>query len=114
MRADCRALYVSETPDLRHLSAAERESLERHLAFARGLHIETDVLPGSDVASAIMMYARLHGVTQIFVTREKSNALQSWFAAAFVQRLVNLARDMQVTVVADRSMRATDGAQTSY
>jgi hypothetical protein len=36
---------------------------------------------------------------------EKSTALRSWFAAALVQRLVNLARDMEVTVVADRSTR---------
>jgi hypothetical protein len=39
------------------------------------------------------------------VTREKPSALRSWFASAFVQRIVNLARDMQVTVVADRSAR---------
>jgi hypothetical protein len=44
-------------------------------------------------------------VTQIFVTREKPNPLRSWFASAFVQRIVNLARDRQVTVVADRSAR---------
>jgi hypothetical protein len=31
--------------------------------------------------------------------------LRSWFASALVQRIVNLARDMQVTVVADRSTR---------
>jgi EAL domain-containing protein (putative c-di-GMP-specific phosphodiesterase class I) len=42
---------------------------------------------------------------EIFVAREKTNALQFWFAAAFVQRLVHLARDMQVTVVAERSER---------
>jgi len=39
------------------------------------------------------------------VTREPSSALRAWFASAFVQRIVNLARDMQVTVVADRSVR---------
>ena len=38
----------------------------------------------------------------IFVAREKPTALRSWFASASVQRIVNLARDMQVTVVADR------------
>ncbi len=52
-----------------------------------------------------MNFARLHGVTQIFVTRQKPTALRSWFAAAPVQQIVNLARDMQVTVVADRSIR---------
>ena len=105
LRADCLAVYVSKTADFRDLTPAQRENLERHLNFARGLRIETRVLEGGDVAEAIVAFARLHGVTQIFVTREKSSALQSWFASAFVQRIVHLARDMQVTVVADRSAR---------
>jgi K+-sensing histidine kinase KdpD len=57
------------------------------------------------VAEAIVAFARLHGVTQIFVTRENPSGLRAWFASALVQRIVNLARDMQVTVVADRSAR---------
>jgi len=75
------------------------------LNFARGLRIETRILQGDDMAEAIVAFARLHGVTQIFVTREQPSAFRSWFASAFVQRIVNLARDMQVTVVADRSTR---------
>lgn len=105
LRADCLAVYVSKTPDSRDLSPDARERLERHLNFARGLLIETRVLQGGDVAETIVDFARLNGVTQIFVPREKPTALRSWFASAFVQRIVNLARDMQVTVVADRSVR---------
>jgi two-component system sensor histidine kinase KdpD len=106
LRADCLAAYVSKTPDLSDLSPDERESVDRHLNFARALRIETRVLEGGDVAETIVGFARLNGVTQIFVAREKASALQSWFASAFVQRIVNLARDMQVTVVADRSVRS--------
>jgi two-component system, OmpR family, sensor histidine kinase KdpD len=105
LRADCLAVHVSETADCSHLPPADRENLERHLNFARGLLIETRVLQGTDVAETVVSFARLHRVTQIFVTREQPSALRSWFASAFVQRIVNLARDMQVTVVADRSRR---------
>jgi len=101
LRADSLALYVTKTADFRDLSTDTRESLERHLNFARGLRIETRILEGDDVAQAIVAFARVHGVTQIFVAREKPSALQSWFASAFVQRIVTLARDMQVTVVAN-------------
>lgn len=111
LRAECLALYVSKTADMHDLSESDREALERHLNFARGLQIETRVLQGSDVAVAIVSFARIHGVTQIFVTREKPSALRSWFASAFVQRIVNLARDMQVTIVADRSVRKDNGKQ---
>jgi two-component system sensor histidine kinase KdpD len=105
LRAECLAVYVSKAADLGDLTPEERESLERHLNFARGLRIETRVLQGTDTAEAIVAFARLNGVTQIFVPRQKSSALQSWFASAFVQRIVSLARDMQVTVVAGRSTR---------
>ena len=105
LQADCFAVYVTDTPDFRDLTERERESLERHLNFARGLQIETRILEGTDIAETIVNFARIHGVTQIFVAREKPTALRSWFASALVQRIVNLARDMQVTVVADRSTR---------
>jgi two-component system sensor histidine kinase KdpD len=105
LRADCLAVYVATHSDLSGLTAAERETLDRHLNFARGLRIDTRVLEGSDTARAIIDFARFHGVTQIFVARERTSGVRAWFAAAFVQRIVSLAKDMQVTVVADRSVR---------
>jgi two-component system sensor histidine kinase KdpD len=111
LRAECFALYVSKTTDLRELSDQEREALERHLNFARALQIETRVLQGRDHAESIVTFARLHGVTQIFVSRETPSPLRSWFASAFVQRIVHLARDMQVTIVADRSIRKSGARQ---
>jgi two-component system, OmpR family, sensor histidine kinase KdpD len=105
--AECLAVYVSKAADFGQLGADERARLERMLNFARGLQIETRVLQGQDVAETVVNFARLNQITQIFVLREKANAIRSWFASAQVQRLVNLAKDMQVTVVADRSARRT-------
>jgi two-component system sensor histidine kinase KdpD len=112
LRAECLALYVSKSNDLSELTGDQREALERHLNFARALQIETRVLQGSDVAESIVTFARLHGVTQIFVARERPSPLRSWFASAFVQRIVHLARDMQVTIVADRSIRPAERLPT--
>jgi two-component system sensor histidine kinase KdpD len=100
--ADCLAVYVSPSSSLAHLTTREREDLEHQLNFARGLRIDTRVLQGTNVPDAVVSYARLHHVTQIFVMREHRNPIRSWFASTQVQRLVSLARDMQVTVVADR------------
>jgi two-component system sensor histidine kinase KdpD len=108
LHADCFAVCVTERSDLRTLTEDERQSLERHLNFARGLQIEARILEGTDVAETMVNFARIHGVTQIFVAREKPSALRAWFASALVQRIVSLARDMQVTVVADRSIRHAD------
>ena len=105
LRADCLAVYVSKGNGVDPLTAEERDNLQRQLNFARGLHIDTRILEGEDVAEAVVKFAREEGVTQIFITRQREGALRSRLGAGLVQRLVNLARDMQVTIVADRSIR---------
>ena len=94
-----------KTADLRDLSEEERDHLQRQLNFARGLQIETRVLTGDDIAETLVTFARQEKVTQIFVVRQKERTLRTWFTEGLVQRIVNLAQDMQVTVVADRSTR---------
>ncbi len=107
LRADCLAVYVSKTPDFRHLSARERRQLERHLNFARGLQIETRVLEGRDVARTLLDFARAHGVTQIFIDRAMRPAARWRLRGSLLEDIVNAARGLQVTVVADRSLRSS-------
>ncbi len=103
LRADCLAVYVSRPSTSGRLSDAERRQLERHFNFARGLQIEARVLEGTDQAATIVDFARLNRVTQIFVMRERKRRRR--FTQPLAQQIVNLARDMQVTIVADRSSR---------
>jgi two-component system sensor histidine kinase KdpD len=105
LRAECLAVYVSRRPDLGELAKDERERLERHLNFARALQIETRVLEGRDVARTLLAFAGANGVTQIFVDRNARSAERSWLGRALVERIVNGARGLQVTVVADRTLR---------
>jgi two-component system sensor histidine kinase KdpD len=105
LRAECFAVYVSRTADLGHLDAADRESLERHLNAARALQIETRVLQGQDVAETLVGFARLNGVTQIFLDRQGKSGRRSWFAPSLMEAIVNRATGLQVTIVADRSVR---------
>jgi two-component system sensor histidine kinase KdpD len=105
LRADCLAVYVSPTNEFEHLTLGDRDNLQRQLAFANGLHIETTILRGRDVAQTIVRFARARRVTQIFIGRQRESVWRALLAGGLVQRLVNLARDMQVTIVADRSVR---------
>jgi two-component system sensor histidine kinase KdpD len=73
-------------------SAKEAGELESYLNFCRNLRIEARAVEGSCHARAIAEYARETGVTQVFVTRN----------APDVNKLVSLARDIQITVVAER------------
>jgi two-component system sensor histidine kinase KdpD len=103
LQAECLAVYVSKAPNLADLTKAERETIERQLNFARALQIETRILEGDDVAEALVNFARLNGVTQIFVMRHRDRGLSAFLRRGLVLKIVGLARDMQVTIVADRS-----------
>jgi two-component system, OmpR family, sensor histidine kinase KdpD len=105
LHADCFAVAVSRESDLHDMPAADRELVERHLNFARNLHIETRVLQGEDVAKTLVEFAHLNGVTHLFLSRPQPSQWPALSRRSLVQQVVHLARDMQVTIVADRANR---------
>jgi two-component system sensor histidine kinase KdpD len=105
LQADCFAVAVSRESDLHDLAVSEREAVERHLNFARNLHIETRVLQGQDVAKTLVEFAHLNGVTHLFLARPRPSQWTALSARSLVQQVVHQARDMQVTIVADRANR---------
>jgi two-component system sensor histidine kinase KdpD len=102
IHADCFALFVSEQSDLKSLPAPKREAVERHLNFARNLHIETRVLVGTDHAKTIVEFARLHNARQIFLPRLLGKGMDRMLGKSFVHQVVGMANDIEVTIVADR------------
>ncbi|HWE50413.1 MAG TPA: sensor histidine kinase KdpD [Bryobacteraceae bacterium] len=84
LNSSCTAIYVK--------SAEDPVAIERYLSFCRNLKIEPAAIESNDAAKAVATYAREKGITQIYVTRN----------APDVQKLVQLARDIQVTIVAER------------
>ena len=103
LQADCFAVALHKKADLLALNAIEREAIERHLNFARNLHVEARLLEGEEVAKGLVDFARRNGVTQIFLARPKKRGLQTLFRRNLAQQVVQLARDLQVTIVAERS-----------
>jgi two-component system sensor histidine kinase KdpD len=104
VHADCFAVAVAENSDLRALAPAKREAIERHLNFARNLHVETRVLNGSEPAQTIVDFARLHNARQIFLPRMVGKGIDRVRGKSFVNQLVGMADDMEVTIVADRRL----------
>jgi two-component system, OmpR family, sensor histidine kinase KdpD len=97
--ADCFAVAVQQENNGNDASAA----VERHLNFARNLHIEARLLGGHDVAKTVVEFARLNGVTQLFLARPAEGRWSTFGGRNLVQQVVRLARDMQVIIVADRN-----------
>jgi len=95
LQADCIAVHVATDPE-------SREAAERHLSFARNLRIDTHVLEGEDIPVVLTEFARSRGVTQIFMGRSGPPPWWNPFTETIVQRVVRHARDMQITIVAER------------
>jgi two-component system sensor histidine kinase KdpD len=102
LQADCFAVFVHEEADFTGLPPAKREAVERHLNFARNLHIETRVLQGEDIVTTLLDFARLHNITQLFMVRPQYSPWEGFIGRNIIHRIVRQAHDMQVTIVAER------------
>jgi len=100
--AECFAVAVQPSGDLTGLPQTDREAVERHLNFARNLHIETRILEGDDVASTLVDFGRRNQVTQIFLTRPRRKTWSPALSRDHAQRVIDLAKDMQIVIVSDR------------
>jgi two-component system sensor histidine kinase KdpD len=102
LQADCFAVFVHTQFDFNTFPATKREAVERHLNFARNLHIETRVLQGPDIATTLLDFARLHSITQLFMVRPQYSPWEGFIGRNLIHRIVRHAQDMQVTIVAER------------
>jgi two-component system, OmpR family, sensor histidine kinase KdpD len=103
LNAECFAVAVESKGDLSALPEEEREATQQHLNFARNLHIETRILEGDDVAATLVDFARRNQITQIFLARPQERAWPlPFFTRDIVQKIVNIAKDMQIVIVAER------------
>jgi len=95
LRGECIAVYVARSAE------QADEGVERHLRFARDLHIQTEVLYGKDVAKTIVDFARARGITQVFMGRPRPRG--PWdFQENVVERVVRMGKDVEITVVAEK------------
>jgi two-component system sensor histidine kinase KdpD len=102
LHAECFAVAVNSSAGSRSMPQCDREALERHLNFARNLHIETRVLEGGDVARCLIDFARRNEITQIYLTRPHERPWRPWMSRDLVQQIVGLAKDMQIVIVSGR------------
>ncbi len=100
--AECFAVAVESTGDLNALPQETRASIEKHLNFARNLHIETRILQGDDVASALVDFGRRNGITQVFLTRPRRRGILPAVSRDTAQRVVQMAKEMQIVIVSER------------
>jgi len=105
LKADWLAVYV-ETPKLQRLPDNERERALAALKLATELGAESVTLPGDDVATTLVAYARMRDVSRFVVG---APAAAPWWRRALRapvgERIVRAATDMDVTLIHAATMR---------
>lgn len=102
--AECFAVVVQPSNRAGSSTTPNWEAVQKHLDFALNLHIETRILKGDNAPSAVVDFARQNQITQIFVIRP--TARLRLLARDPIQKIIDLAKDMQIVIVSDRE-RAT-------
>ena len=100
--ADCFAVSVVPLRDHRRLPKQDRDAVEKHLNFARNLHVETRTLEGDDAAETIVNFARGNQITQILLSRCNYGSWSRLLGADLIPRIVQRAKDIRVIIVAER------------
>ncbi len=84
--------------------------MERHLNFARNLHIETRILGGQPVAAPSSSSRGGTGHSRSSSPARAAAGLRCGrFSRDLVQSIVSLAKDMQVVIVSDRQPLKRNG-----
>jgi len=101
LHADLLAVFV-ETPGWASASPEERRALEENLRFAEDLGAEIVRATGSDVAKELVHVAREKNAGRIVIGHPKRRGLSLRLRGSTVTKLLRLATDVDVQVVAAR------------
>ena len=110
--ADCLAVYVCPEQDTSSLPKEQREAIEKHLNFARNLHIDTRVLQGENTARTLVEFAHRNQITQVLLSRPRFTWWTALWGTDLILHVVRNAKDMRVIIVAERRSQHQPGIST--
>lgn len=98
LKAEWFAVYV-ETIGNARLPQADQDRIARTLRLAEELGAKTVTLPGHDVATTIVDYARQHNITKIIAGKPLRPRWRELLGGAVVDRLIQHSGDIDIYVV---------------
>jgi two-component system sensor histidine kinase KdpD len=102
-RTQLLAVFV-ETPAWANARPEARRELEEHLRFAEDMGAEVVRVQANDVAQSLVQTAREKNVDTIVIGHARRRRLGELFRESLVIKLLRLAADVDVHVVADREL----------
>jgi len=103
LQADLLAVFV-ETPGWANAGPEDRRALEENLRFAEDLGAKIIRVTGSDVAKELVRIAREKNAGRIVMGHAKRRGLSLLLRGTTVNRLLRLATDVDVQVVASKDL----------
>ena len=100
--ADCFAAASVRRGRSDYAKTSRTGSIERHLNFARNLHIETRVLESDHPARELIDFARRNGVTQLYITRPERPSTGFFSRRNTISEIISEATDLQIIIVSAR------------
>ncbi|MBX6754161.1 MAG: universal stress protein [Thermorudis peleae] len=104
-QSDLLVVFV-ETPDWAHAPPEVKRQLEENLRFAEDLGAEVLRIPGEDVAKTLVDVARERNVDSIIIGHSRHGWLHRLLHGSTVEKLLRLAHDIDILVVAPREPSA--------
>ena len=94
------AIYV-ETPDFLMSAESDKIRLRENMKFARKLGAKVETVCGDDIAYQVAEFARLSGVTKIFIG--KSSVLKRHFIRkpTLIEQLIEHAPNVDIHIIPD-------------
>src|SRR5262249_21490007 len=102
-QSELSAVFV-ETPRWATASPEARRELEENLRRAEDLGVEVIRVQASDVAEALIRLAHERNVDSIVIGHSHHGRLYELFHGSIVRKLLRLARDVDVHLVAERDL----------
>lgn len=98
LRCQWFAVHV-ETPEDSRLGEQDRERLSQTIHLAEQLGAETAVLYGTNVADAVLQFAREQNVTKIIVGKSHQPRWREWLRGSYVYELTRKCGDIDIYVI---------------
>jgi two-component system sensor histidine kinase KdpD len=89
--------------DQPEISSVERAAVDEKLSLARVAGMKVEILHGQDPVDAIVEFARMRGITQIFVGHSRSSRAWSRLFGNGLDRLVRQSRGMDVRIFPNKT-----------
>ncbi len=104
LQSELLAVFV-ETPDWAHASPEEKRQLEENLRLAEDLGAKVVRASGSDAAKELARIAHEENVANLFIGHSRGGRFQEMLGGSTVSKLLRLAPDIDVHVVAAGEQR---------